>query len=420
MNICIKPKSLEGEIEVIASKSLSHRYVIAAALSKEKSIISNVLKSKDLEATKNALSALGASFDKDIIYPADLNLRMHKVNVFESGSTLRFMIPIFMLQINEVEIHGMHRLVDRPLDVYDRLFENKKVTFKHLDENHQLPVFIKGKIKGGHFPLRGDVSSQFISGLLFALPLTGRDSVIELTSPLESKGYVDLTLDVLREFGIHILRVDQYIYIKGGQKYQAKNAIVEGDFSQSAFWFVAGLIGKKQLVLKNLNQDSLQGDKKIVDILLRMGANITYNDGNYIVNPTKTKGTIIDLSQVPDLGPMLMGLAALSEGVTTFINYERLRIKESDRVEAMKDVLSRFGVEMKEFHDKIEIEGKSQLNGHIEIDTFNDHRIAMAASVLAIRAKDDVIIKGAECVEKSYPVFFEEYKKLGGDINEIR
>jgi 3-phosphoshikimate 1-carboxyvinyltransferase len=420
MDIRIKPKSLQGEIEVIASKSLSHRYVIAAALSNEKCVISNVLKSKDLEATKNALAALGASFDEDIIYPADLNLRAQKVNVFESGSTLRFMIPIFMLQTNEIEVNGMNRLIDRPLDVYDRLFEHKKVVFKHLDSNHQLPVLIKGKIKGGHFPLRGDVSSQFISGLLFALPLTGRDSVIELTSPLESKGYVDLTLDVLRKFGIHILRVDQYIYIKGGQKYQARDAIVEGDFSQSAFWFVAGLIGDHQLVLKHLKQDSLQGDKEIVDILKRMHADIEYKNGNYIVNPSKTTGTTIDLSQVPDLGPMLMGLAGVSEGTTTFINYERLRIKESDRVEAMKDVLSRFGVEMKEFHDKIEIEGKPQLKGNIEIDTFNDHRIAMAASVLAIRAKGDVVIKGAECVEKSYPIFFEVYKKVGGDVDEIR
>lgn len=420
MDIIIKPKSLGGTIEVISSKSLSHRYVIAAALSNESSTISNVLKSQDLIATKDALSVLGATFEGDKVQPADLVLRHKEVNMHESGSTLRFMIPILMLQQQEVIVKGMNRLVDRPLDVYDQLFKDKKVVFEHLDENHQLPVLLKGKIKGGHYPLRGDISSQFISGLLFALPLTGKDSVIELTSPLESKGYVDLTLDVLKKFGIHILNVDQYIYIRGGQKYQAHDAVVEGDFSQSAFWFAAGVIGRQPLRLKHLNPQSLQGDKAIVDILKSMGAHITYKDDCYEVLPSQTKGVKIDLSQVPDLGPMLMGVAALSEGVTTFVNFERLRIKESDRVEAMKDVLSRYGVDMHITDQVISIEGKKQLKGHIEIDTFNDHRIAMAASVLAIRADGDVVIKDSTCINKSYPIFYDDYKKLGGEIIEVK
>ncbi len=420
MNIVIHPKSLSGSVDVISSKSLSHRYLIAAALSEEESNISNVLESKDLEATKQALSILGAKFEGDKVMPADFLLRGSEVNMNESGSTLRFMIPIYMMQDREIIIHGKNRLVDRPLDVYDELFKNKKVVYEHLSKDHQLPLKVKGKLKGGHFALRGDVSSQFISGLLFSLPLTSKDSVIELISPLESKGYVDLTLDVLKKFGIHVLQVDQYIYIRGGQKYHAKDAVVEGDFSQSAFWFAAGIFGKHPLRLKCLNKDSLQGDKAIVDILKEMHADITYEEGDYIVKPSKTKGTLIDLAQVPDLGPMLMGVAALSEGVTTFINFERLRIKESDRVEAMKDVLHRFGVEMKESKDKIEIEGKSFLKGNVEIDTFNDHRIAMAASALAIKADGDVVILNSECVKKSYPTFFEVYKSLGGDLNELR
>ncbi len=420
MDRLIKPRSLGGQIEVIASKSLSHRYVIAAALSEKPSRISNVLASDDLIATKKALEALGAKFNGEEVLPANLELITDKVNMHESGSTLRFMIPIFMLQTKEVKIDGMNRLVDRPLDVYDKLFEHKKVTFKHLSNSHELPVLVKGKIKGGHYPLRGDVSSQFISGLLFALPLTGRDSVIELMTPLESKGYVDLTLDVLKKFGIHILQVDQYIYIRGGQKYKAKDAVVEGDFSQSAFWFAAGIFGNKPLVLKHLNEHSLQGDKAIVDILKSMGADISYVNNAYKVMPSKTKGVKIDLAQVPDLGPMLMGVAALSSGTTTFINFERLRIKESDRVEAMKDVLKRFGVDMVVEKDIIKITGKAKLKGNVEIDTFNDHRIAMAASILAIRADGDVLIKGSECVNKSYPVFFDMYKKLGGDVREVK
>ncbi len=420
MNIKIHPKSLKGTVEVVSSKSLSHRYIIAAALSDKESMILNVLKSKDLEATKSALEALGAKFNGDCVIPADLILRDKEVNMNESGSTLRFMIPIYMLQDQPVIVSGKNRLVDRPLNVYDDLFKDKKVVFKHLDESHQLPVMVQGKIKGGYFPLRGDVSSQFISGLLFTLPLAKKDSVIELTSPLESKGYVDLTLDVLKNFGIHILQVDNFIYIKGGQKYVSKDVTVEGDFSQSVFWLAAGLFGHEPLVLKNLNQDSLQGDKAVIDILKEMKADITYVEGNYIVKPSKTKGTLIDLTQVPDLGPMLMGVAALSEGKTTFINFERLRIKESDRVEAMKDVLSRFGVDMAIFSDKIEIEGCELLKGNVEIDTYNDHRVAMAAAVLAIKADGDVLITQAECVKKSYPKFFEEYQKLGGDIDEVR
>ncbi len=420
MDIKICPKSLSGQIDVVSSKSLSHRYVIAAALSNRESVVKNVLDSKDLEATKDALSILGAKFNQDHIVPLDFNVGVQKINVKESGSTLRFMIPIYMLTDQKIEIHGENRLIDRPLDVYEDLFRNRNVTFLHLDHNHQLPLLVKGKLKGGHFALRGDVSSQFISGLLFALPLLKKDSVIELTTPLESKGYVDLTLDVLKKYGIHILRVDQYIYIKGGQHYQAKDQIVEGDFSQSVFWFAAGLFGNQELKLNNLNDQSLQGDKACVDILKSMGADITYEQGIYRVKPTKLRQTTIDLAQVPDLGPMLMGVAALSQGVTTFINFERLRIKESDRVEAMKDVLKRFGVDMKVLDDKIEIQGVEQLKGDVEINTFNDHRIAMAASILAIKASGPVVIKQAECVEKSYPTFFEAYKKLGGDIHELR
>ncbi len=420
MDILIRPKSLKGQIDVVSSKSLSHRYVIAAALSREESVIKNVLDSKDLEATKNALKALGATFEGDLVKPVDYKINVKEINVNESGSTLRFMIPIYMLALDEIIVTGENRLIDRPLNVYDDLFKDKKVTFKHLDENHELPVLVKGKIKGGHYPLRGDVSSQFITGLLFTLPLASKDSVIELTTPLESKGYVDLTLDVLKKFGIHILNVDQYIYIRGGQKYKAKDSVVEGDFSQSAFWFAAGIFGDEPLILNNLNHQSLQGDKAIVDILKRMDADIMHADGSYIVNPSKTKGTTIDLSQVPDLGPMLMGVAALSEGVTTFINFERLRIKESDRVDAMKDVLSKFGVDMIVEKDKIEIKGTTKLKGNVEIDVFNDHRIAMAASVLAIKADGPVLIKQAECISKSYPTFYDEYKKLGGDIDEIR
>ena len=318
MNIKINPTPLSGELCAISSKSMSHRYLIAAGLANGKSHIQNVLDADDIVATKQALEAFGAIFDKNIIYGCKNEIVTSHVNVKESGSTLRFMIPIYLLDNHEITIDGEGRLPQRPLDQYETLFASK-VTFKH-DVSSSLPLTLKGKIKGGHYPLLGNVSSQFISGLLFALPLRREDSVIELLTPLESKGYVDMTIAVLKKFGIHILKVDQYYYIKGSQHYIPQDVIVEGDFSQAAFWIVAGLISKKPLIIKNLSHDSLQGDKAIIDIAIQMGAHIEKIEDGYQVYPSATKGITIDLKDIPDLGPILMVLAARSEGQTIFKN----------------------------------------------------------------------------------------------------
>ncbi len=419
MRITIQPSKLKGTLQVVSSKSLSHRYIIAAGLASGTSIIKNVLDSDDLTATKNALSSLGVTFDDNQVIGKELKVIQNEIDCNESGSTLRFMIPISMLLREEIRFTGKGRLPQRPLDVYFDIFKQKHLHYKLENSDSNLPLTVKGPIKPGFYQMRGDVSSQFLTGMLFALPLLKKDSVIEMTTPIESKGYVDLTLDVLKMFGIHVLSVDQYFYIKGNQSYIPKEVTVEGDFSQAAFWMVAGLIGD-EITLKSLNPISKQGDSKIVDIIKDMHGEIEYIDKEriYKIEPSKTYGVTIDLSQIPDLGPILMVLAGLSEGYTKFIGCNRLRMKESDRLDAMYQVLSKLGVKMEINGDEAVIHGQNSFNGDIELDTFGDHRIAMAIAIAAIRADGPITIDHAEVVSKSYPNFFEIYKKLGGQIHE--
>lgn len=418
MNLTITPQLLTGTVSVVSSKSLSHRYVIAAGLSLGKSVITNVLDSDDLDATKLALSKLGVTFNGREIIGNQLKLISSTIDCHESGSTLRFMIPIALLQEKKVRFIGSGRLQDRPLDVYFEIFDEKKIDYKK-PLNQSLPLEVKGPLKPGYFKLRGDISSQFLTGLLFALPLLEDDSIIELSTPLESRGYVDLTLDVLTQFGIHILVVDQFFYIKGNQKYKPLIASVEGDFSQAAFWMVAGLIGQT-IKISSINPRSKQGDAEIIEIIKQMHGSITYHafQNEYQIDPSKTDGMTIDLSQIPDLGPILMVLAALSKGTTKFINASRLRIKESDRLDAMYQTLKKFGVNIVISDDEAIIEGRDTLKGNQEFDTFGDHRIAMAIAIAAIRADGEVTIMNADVVKKSYPDFYKVYQSVGGKIRE--
>lgn len=417
MNIIIIPKALSGTIKAIPSKSYSHRYLIAAGLAQEPSTIKNILMCEDILATKQALMSLGGQVENNKVFNKKLRMVNSVIDAKHSASTLRFLIPLTLLLNQEITFIGSGELPKRPLEPYIELFKQKSIYYTKPKNKH-LPLTVKGKLKGGHYQIKGDVSSQFISGLLFALPLLSKDSVIELLTPLESKGYVELTLSVLKEFGIHILKVDQYYYIKGSQKYQALDTSIEGDFSQSAFWMIAGLIGKT-IQIKDLNPKSLQGDREIIKIITQMGGYIKYRSPkSYLIAPSKTTATTIDLSQIPDLGPILMVLAALSQGVTTFTNTYRLRLKETDRIKAMQQVLTKFGVDIKTSDDKVVIKGQDSLIGNQAFDCFGDHRIAMAIAIAAIRADGVVTILNAEAVNKSYPTFFESYKLLGGNINE--
>lgn len=419
----ILPSSLSGTIKVISSKSISHRYLLGASLATGISEIKDILESDDLTATSSAISSLGAIRNGSIITgPKSLGYDGRIIDCNESGSTLRFMIPIALLLDEEVTLTGRGRLGLRPQSVYEELFKDK-YTFSH-SENNYLPLKLKGPLKGGKFVVDGSISSQFITGLLYALPLCQEDSEIIIENELESIGYVDLTLSALRKFGIKIEHINtnnnHRFIIKGNQKYETTNLKVEGDFSQAAFWIVAGLLNDKPITLSNLNFNSKQGDMAIIDVVKRMNANFIIKDDEITITPTILKPTTIDLKQIPDLGPILMVLASKVDGLTKFINTERLVIKESDRVDAMYQALKKVGVDIKVEGNVVLINGNSKKVLHSDevLSSFSDHRIAMAISILALSSKEGLTIDNSKCVAKSYPTFFRELTKMGGRLSE--
>ncbi|WP_162163914.1 3-phosphoshikimate 1-carboxyvinyltransferase [Acholeplasma hippikon] len=407
----IIPSKLNGKISIVSSKSLSHRYVIAAALAEGESIISNILDSDDLVATKEALIGLGATIDGEKIIGTKIKRINKVIDANESGSTLRFLIPIAMLQDEVIEFKGKGKLPTRPLNVYKDMFHHKYYFVQRT--KNELPLEVKGPLQSGVYMLHGNISSQFITGLLYALPLVNGDSKIIVTTELESKGYVDLTLDVLKQFGIEIEYKQNVFYIKGNQKYLPLKTSVEGDYSGAAFFIVAGLISNG-LILNGLREESLQGDKEIINFAKQMGGKLNFVDGKLVVEKSDTKGITIDIGQTPDLGPILMVLGSLSEGVTTITNASRLRIKESDRLDAMVKNLTKLGVKIEVDGDTAKIYGQKELKGGVTVETFGDHRIAMSMAVAALRCDSPITLDDEKVVSKSYPTFFEEFVRLGG------
>jgi len=424
----IKPRKLSGSLEIPPSKSVSHRAIISAGLARGESVISNVLLSQDMIATCKAMEALGAEIDyqKQANYRytlkikggAVLKLNTEEIDCNESGSTLRFMIPILLLQNQRVVVTGKGRLVTRPMTPYYDLFKEKSIAFEHLKKGQDLPLSMKGQLTPGIYKLSGSVSSQFITGLLFALPLLQGDSIIQMTSPLESKPYVDITIDVLKSFGIAVENEnDERFIIKGNQTYTACDYRVEGDFSQGAFWLVGGTIGE-MIRCNDLNHNSRQGDKVIVDIIRTMGGNLEINPGTIVAKNSKIHGIEIDVSQCPDLVPILGVLGSLSTGTTRIVNGERLRFKESDRLMATAEVLNALGGQVTETKDGLIIKGVEKLTGG-SVKSHNDHRIAMAVAMASIVCQGTIILEGAEAVNKSYPHFWEDFEKMGGDVSGI-
>ena len=417
MDVLIEPKKLKGEIDVIASKSFTHRALICAALANGVSVIENALHSEDTYATIDMLNALGIDFEvkKDTtVYGKKMMKPMKVLNANESGSSIRFLIPVALTQDHEVVFDGKQGLRNRPQKVYFNLFNKHHISYEKLS-NEDLPLKVKGPLTPGIYELPGDISSQFITGLMFALPLLNGDSVIRLTTPLESVGYVCLTLDVLKQFGIHIEVKSNEYFIKGNQTFQPRNYYVEGDYSQAAFFLVANTLGSR-ITLNGMNEHSLQGDKKIIDIINEMGGEVYFKDNQLKAKKVKTSGITIDLSQTPDLGPILTVLASVSKGTTTIVNAERLRIKESDRIKAMVSELSKMGANITETHDGMIIKGVSKLKGNVTLESWNDHRIVMALSIAATIADGPVKIKDAFAINKSYPTFFEEFTRLQGSV----
>lgn len=417
MNVIITPNQLSGDVVIPPSKSLSHRAIIAASLALGNSVISNVLLSKDIIATINSMRACGATIDIDgdklYIKGSKVIRKENIIDANESGSTIRFMIPIALVASEPITFIGRNNLVNRPLDPYLEIFERDGIKYKRNEK--YLPLEVSGSLKPGVYPIRGDISSQFITGLLYALPMLNGDSIIEITTKLESKGYIDLTLDILNKFGIKIVN-DNYekFYIKGNQSFKPCDYEIEGDFSQSAFFLVADMLGA-DINLKAMNLASHQGDKKILNDIKDFGGEI-YSNGDVIkANNKNLKGATIDFSQSPDLGPALTVLASVSPGVSNFINASRLRIKECDRITCMKQELEKMGAHIEELPDGMIITGVEKLNGAI-VDSHNDHRVAMSLAMASLVCDSEITILNCECVSKSFPSFWNVFESLGGKI----
>ena len=429
MKIKIRPGKLNGTIEIPPSKSYSHRAVIAAALAEngKKSKIDNLKFSVDITTTTDIMENWGAEIER---FESALEIignggkvapRDKYVQCNESGSTIRFLIPVGITSKNELVFDGKGKLVDRPLDSYYRIFD--KQGLKYETTGGKLPLTVNGKLKPGNYEIDGNISSQFITGLLYALPLLDGDSKLTINKNLESKGYIDLTLEILKLAGIEIVNNDYKSFdIRGNQIYKPFDYTVEGDYSQVAFWIVAGIISANkdnEVKCLHVNKNSLQGDKEIIEIVERMGANLEILDDYVIVKPSKTKGTVIDISQCPDIAPILTVLAALSEGETRIINGERLRIKESDRITSIKTELNKLGANVAEEGDSLIIQGVEGFAGGVTVNAWNDHRIAMSLAIASTRCEKEIILEEAESVRKSYPHFWDDFVKMGGEIEVI-
>lgn len=415
MRARITPAKIDsGNITIPPSKSLAHRAIICACLAPGRSVISNIDYSVDIRATIEGMRHLGASIkeDKDTLFIDGIETFQYDrdvVNCHESGSTLRFFLPLFSLTGKRATFSGSKRLIERPQNVYEMLFQEQGIDFVRTYPN----IIIDGRLKPGELTLKGNVSSQFITGLLFALPLLEADSKIHIEPPFESRSYVDLTIQMLKRFQIIVEYEDAYtLAIKGNQQYQPTDVLVEGDYSQLVFWASLGVLNHS-VETHGLDLHSLQGDKKTIDIFQSMNAGIKVLDDGYQFCPGTLNGTVIDLNDCPDLGPMLFALATQANGKTTFQNAGRLRIKESDRIEAMETELKKLGCSISSTFGTVTITGPVKLQGNVTLHGHNDHRIVMALSILATIADEPITIDDAQAISKSYPGFFKDLASCG-------
>lgn len=416
-DVRVYPGSLSGNLTAPPSKSAAHRALICAALARGESEVTPVSDSTDMEATLSVLAAMGqrAARDGNIIRFRGMPWEERPVtlNCLESGSTLRFLLPVAAALGLSATFSGEGRLPERPIGVLTEQLSQHGISVT----GSGMPFCIKGKLTGGAFTLPGDVSSQFISGLLFALPLLTEDSKIHLTTPLESAAYVDLTLSALSDAGIRIERTGDGLLVKGEQSYRSGRKIVEGDYSNAAFWLCAGAIGGN-IAIDGLQEQSVQGDRAIVKLAQAFGASVSAQNGQITVKSAPLHGIRIDAAPIPDLVPILAVTAAFAQGDTEIYNAARLRIKESDRLSAVSELIRNLGGEAQEFPDRLIIRGSGGFRGG-EVDGMNDHRIVMSAAIAALFCREPVVIRGAQAVRKSYPDFFEDLEMLGGRCDVI-
>lgn len=404
-----------GEIELPSSKSFLHRYIICASLASGVSVIKKTSHKLSLDnfSTLESLTSLGL-IQNSFLFESDINITGGgavksgiKLYVRESASALRFLIPIVSSFGAEAFFVCEPSLARRSLCEYEKIYAEKNMTFKR-DGN---VINVLGKLKSGVYKLRGDISSQFVSGLLFALPLIAGESNIVIECELESKNYVLMTIDIMRKFGVIVDYAENVIKIKGGQKYKAGSFFVEGDFSYAAF-FVAGFALGGGGLIKNINQESLQGDKEIIEIAKRMGVRIdAYGNEIRIRRCENLKPIDVDIKNIPDLAPAVALLACAAKGTSKIYNAKRLKLKESDRIECLANAFRNIGAKMETTDDSIIIHGNGKLSGG-KTETFNDHRIAMAIAMASNICYNPINLKDYQCVKKSSIEFWEFFHEF--------
>ncbi len=441
-DVVVGNAGLSGGLAAIASKSVAHRLLILAATSARPVSVRCATTSRDIEATVGGLRSLGAVVERrgealdvtpgprgaDGGLPA--RLRGATLDCGESGSTLRFMLPVACALGADATLDGSGRLPRRPLSPLRELIEEHGCA---LSAPGTWPVRASGRMAGGRFELRGDVSSQFVTGLLLALSAGGQGGEVDLVPPVESRPYIDVTVDALRRFGVDVRTSPDGLSLRvgPGSLPEGPEAIeVEGDWSNAAFWMAAGAIGDSPIRLSGLRADSPQGDRAVCEVLERFGARVELDAsaGSVRVSPAPLRGIELDAADIPDLAVPMAVVAACASGVTHVSGAGRLRAKESDRLASVTAMLRALGVEVREGADDLLIRGVGSPSGAAgaarvlapcRVDACNDHRIAMAAAVAATRARGPVRVVGAQAVEKSYPTFFEDFRRLGGDARVV-
>lgn len=389
---------LQGEILIPPSKSAAHRALVCSFLAGEGKV-EPIINSNDMKAMEQVIDALKS--DSDV------------ADCIESGNTLRFMIPVAAALGKTVTFVGSGRLPERPIGDYLRLLPEHNV--KCISDG-KLPLKIEGQLTSGVYEIAGNISSQYITGLLLALPILDGDSEIVLTTELQSKPYVDMTIKVMSDYGVEVETRENGYFIKGNQSYKKRDYTVESDWSQAAFFLVGGALNG-DVTLKGLDVNSTQGDKEIVDILKQFGADIEIGNDYIRAKRSDLNGIEIDVTDIPDTVPALAVAAAFAKGTTVIKGGERLRLKESDRIESVVSNLKRLGVAVEEKPDGMIITGGNAKGALLE--GYNDHRIPMAFSIAALCAKGKTVITDANSINKTYPSFFEDYNKLGGKANVI-
>ena len=410
MDIKIIPSALCGSVKIPPSNSAAHRALICAALSEKESRITPYCSSKDIRATVSCLKALGMNIKEEetgyTVSKGEVK-RGERLNFYESGSTARFLLPIAAALGADITADGEGRLPMRPMDTLTSLFREHGVDVSA----DNLPITLKGKMKGGEFSLAGNISSQFISGLLLAAPLMDEEVIVIPITALESVGYIDMTISAMKKYGVNVEEALVGWRVPKQSRYIGAHTVIEGDWSQAAFFMAAAAIGG-DVKIEGLDFTSLQGDMAALDVFAAFGANISIEDNVLHIKRGTLKGIEVSVRNIPDMVPAIAVTAAFAEGKTKICSAERLRIKESDRIKTTLDMLNAMGVKTEETPDGMVIYG-GKPKGAV-IDGANDHRIVMAAAVAAAYAEGESIITGADAINKSYPEFFSDFKKIGG------